>query len=88
MDVPTILRKVMQETGFKQAALGKKIGVSQGTISKWMNDGHSPNTSQWERLVAFAGRYPKLRALVKGYATGRVAIMGYIGAGAEITPDD
>lgn len=88
MDVPTILRKVMEETGLKQAPLGKKIGVSQGTISKWMNDGHAPNTAQWERLVAFAGRFPKLRNLVKGYATGRVAIMGYIGGGAEITPDD
>lgn len=88
MDVPVIVRKVLEVSGLKQAALGKKIGVSQGTISKWMKDEHSPNLDQWARLAVFANRYPNLREAVKGWAfTSAVPIMGYIGAGAEISPD-
>lgn len=88
MDVPSIVRQVLEVSGLTQTQLGKKVGVSQGTISRWISGGHSPNTEQWERLVTFANRFPKLRAIVKGYPTGRISIMGYIGAGAEITPDD
>lgn len=88
MNVPLIVRKVLDVSGLTQAALAGKIGVSQGTISKWMNEGQAPNMDQWNRFVAFAGRYPTLRPLLKsGVGSSSVPIEGYIGAGAEVLPE-
>lgn len=64
------------------------MGVSQGTVSKWINDGHSPNTDQWKRVEKFLKRSKKTRHLVgQAEETNVVPIMGRIGAGAEIEPD-
>lgn len=87
MDVPAIVRKVLEVTGLTQKKLGEKIDVSQGTISKWINEGHSPNLDQWQRLESFANRYKALRGMVAGQVSGEVRVMGYIGTGAEITPE-
>lgn len=88
MDVPSFLRETLEEAKLTQAQLSKKIGVSQGTISKWINEGHAPNKRQWDAVLKFASRYPRLRAMVKdGIQQSFVPLMGRVGGGAEIEPD-
>lgn len=88
MNIPATVSKILDVAQLTQSQFAGKVGVSQGTVSKWINEGHSPNTDQWQRVVQFASRYPDLRDLVKGlYLAGGVPVMGYIGTGAEITPE-
>jgi transcriptional regulator with XRE-family HTH domain len=43
--------KILEATGWTQKDFAKKIAVSQGTISKWMNETQSPNTKQWDKVL-------------------------------------
>jgi repressor LexA len=87
MDVPATIKKIMDVSGFKQDRLAQSIRVSQGTISKWMNEGQSPRLDHWEELLRFAARYPALRHLAQGLHVSSVCVMGYVGAGNEILPE-
>ena len=51
-DVATIIQEIMDLTGDKQTALGKKLGVGQSTINRWLNRIHVPNKRQWDRIEA------------------------------------
>ena len=51
-DVATIIQEIMDLTGDKQTALGKKLGVGQSTINRWLNRVHEPNKRQWDRIEA------------------------------------
>lgn len=50
--VPTIIRELLDLTGWPQWKLGKRLGVSQGTISKWLYEQTEPTKSQWDKLFA------------------------------------
>src|SRR4051812_22064292 len=43
--------RILEATGWTQKDFAKKIAVSQGTISKWMNETQSPNTKQWDKVL-------------------------------------
>lgn len=53
-DVGKDLRELLAITKLTQTALGKKLGVSQATISKWMNGVHDPSKAEWDRFKRFA----------------------------------
>jgi repressor LexA len=86
MDIPATIREIMLLMGWKQQQLARRIGVSQGTISKWISGDHQPNVAQLEPLQHLIDHESKLRPL-RGEGSATVPVMGFVGAGAEITPD-
>lgn len=88
MDASEIIREALEATGLKQAEFAKKVGVGQGTISKWMSDQQSPNTRQWRGVEAFLASQESTRHLVHAPKANTVAVRGLIGAGAQIRPDE
>jgi len=62
--VPIFIKKLSDATGLKQAALAKEIGVSQGTISKWLAGTQSPNKKQWDKVIEFMHKTAKARPLL------------------------
>lgn len=64
MNVPQILREALDLTGLKQAQFAGRIGVSQGTISKWMAEAVSPNKKQWDDVTRFLAKNQRTRHLV------------------------
>jgi phage repressor protein C with HTH and peptisase S24 domain len=90
MDVSETLREALEITGLKQADFAKKVGVAQGTISKWISGGQVPNKAQWDVVTEFLAKNIRTRHLVDGGSKNSnvVRVMGRIGAGAEISPDE
>lgn len=62
-DVPAVLREILNATEMKQGQLAKKVGVSQGNISKWIAKIHSPNKAQWDQVLRFMRTDPRTRHL-------------------------
>lgn len=88
MQVDHVLREIAEATGWKQHQMAKAFEVRQGTISKWMAGTHSPNKTQWDRVIALIRKDPRLAHLRQPVSAGGVApVMGKIGAGAVIDPD-
>lgn len=92
MLVGEILDEIMETLKWKQGALAKKIGVSQGTISKWRSGDQSPVKRQWDEVESLIRKEPRLAHLSHlipktDEEPAEVAVMGKIGAGAVIEPD-
>lgn len=87
MDVSEIIREALDATGLKQAQFAKRVGVGQGTVSKWMSNAQSPNKRQWDDVETFLASNSSTRHLVQVPQTNTIAVRGLIGAGAEIRPD-
>jgi|SRR5215475_57814 len=51
MQVVPVLEEVLVLSGETQAQLGKRIGVSQTTISRWMSGETEPTKSQWDIII-------------------------------------
>lgn len=86
MKVPALLHAVREATGLKQAELAKKIGVSQGTVSKWESEQVSPNKKQWDALLSFVRRSSRTQHLAREISTAqKVPLVGHVGAGAAVT---
>ena len=49
LDVPAIIREMLELTGESQGKLAKRLGVSQSNVSKWLA-GQQPNKVQWDRI--------------------------------------
>lgn len=49
--VPSLVKELLELTGWPQWRLGKQLGVSQGTISKWLNEQNEPTKSQWDKVL-------------------------------------
>lgn len=52
VDFPTLIGLALEEVDASdpQTVLGDKIGVTQGTISKWQNGLRTPNRAIWRRI--------------------------------------
>ena len=88
MQVGEVLHRIKETMDWTQTTLAKKIGVSQGTISKWGSGEQSPNKTQWDPVLALIRKEPKLERLWQEIEpTGGVPVMGKIGAGSTINPD-
>lgn len=88
MQVPEIIREALGALGLNQGQFAKKVGVGQGTISKWMSDQQSPNKRQWDEVEAFLGAHAATKHLVEVRTANAVPVRGLIGAGAQIQPDE
>jgi len=82
------LRSGLRTAGLQQADLARRIGVSESTVTRWVNHGTAP-TVERVRAVADALGLPEAEAMViAGYGTGdteRVVVR--TGAG-ELTTED
>jgi repressor LexA len=92
IEVGEVLRRIEDEGDLTQKVLAKKIGSSQGTISKWASGKQSPNKAKWDKVLDLIRKEPKLRALKADMGLNRptkaeIPVMGRIGAGANIDPD-
>lgn len=88
MEVPDIIREALEATGLKQAEFAKKVGVGQGTVSKWLSNDQSPVKRQWDAVEAFLATMDSTRHLVQTPRANTVAVRGLIGAGSQIQPDE
>lgn len=88
MNVRALLHEVRELTGLRQVQIAKKIGVSQGTVSKWLSEQQSPNKRQWDAFLELIQSDPRTLHLAPDSNVGRsVPVMGRVGAGATIEPD-
>lgn len=88
MQVSEIIREAMEATGLKQAQLARKVGVGQGTISKWIAGTQYPNKRQWDAVETFLAGLPETRHLIRVPDSNTVTVRGLIGAGATIRPEE
>jgi transcriptional regulator with XRE-family HTH domain len=49
------IKMLLAETGWGQAELGRKVGVSQQTVQRWSTGKVSPNPDNLDRLSAVTG---------------------------------
>ena len=66
MRVPDVLRQILDLTGVNQNTLAKRVGVSQGTVSKWIAEAQSPNKTQWDNVLDVIAADPRLAHLLVG----------------------
>jgi SOS-response transcriptional repressor LexA len=96
MEIAETINEAMGLLALKQAAFAKKVGVAQGTISKWLQGDHAPNTAQWDKVKRFLVRNPKTRHLVAPDAgtvqfvplVSWVSAGGLADAGTQIPTDE
>ena len=79
-----VIRELMAQSGLKQTLIAAELGVTQGTVSKWLQ-GSVPDDASREKIAAFRRR-------LKGEPEARepswtVRVIGRIGAGARIEPE-
>lgn len=44
------IRQILQKTGWTQSRLGKEVGVTQATVSRWLSGQQKPDPDQQDRL--------------------------------------
>ncbi len=52
------IKRLLSETGWSQAELGKKVGVSQQTVQRWATGKVSPNPDNFDSLSEVSGHPP------------------------------
>jgi SOS-response transcriptional repressor LexA len=89
-EVPKILRKFFAETQLGQSEFARLVGVSQGTVSKWLSGSQSPNKKQWDAVEKLIRDNPKTASIlptaVMPWIT-EVPIISWVSAGALIGAD-
>lgn len=79
------LREIMKVAGWKQQQLANELEASQATVSRWLSGKQDPEGSARDAINAL---YEKVIEGGPKASDGQmVAVMGYIGAGAEIEPE-
>src|ERR1043166_9685350 len=84
MDYPRVLNDIMRAGKLNQAALAKRLGVTQPTVSRWLTGKQVPEVEQHEAILKEAARLK----LINRKGRPSVHAIGYVGAGAEIIPID
>lgn len=80
------LRAILKATGWRQQHLAEKLNVTQATVSRWFSgsepEGHRRDAinDMYEEVVDAGSRSEHVNS-------GKVKLMGYLGAGAEVEPD-
>ncbi|EPI5095236.1 helix-turn-helix domain-containing protein, partial [Escherichia coli] len=49
------ISKLLQETGWSQAELARRIGVTQQTVQQWVSGKATPKASSLDKLVEVSG---------------------------------
>lgn len=50
MHLPSVIQELLELTGDTQKQLAKRLGVTQGTIHKWLEKGQQPKKPQWDKI--------------------------------------
>ena len=81
MNIKTILQEIQDKTGWDQAELGEKLGVTQASVSRWYK-GSTPK-SQHEKGI---NRLAQKLQIIKDTSITRysIPVVGYIGAGGGV----
>lgn len=87
MQVGEVIREIQEATGWGQKRLAAAVGTSQGNVSKWLSDIHTPNKTQWDGVLALIRSDPRLAHLRHEVDTGSIGVMGRVGAGSIIDPE-
>lgn len=89
MRVAEVVTEVLAVTEMKQGSFAKAVGVSQGTISKWISEQQSPNKRQWDAvlgLIAGDSRLVHLLNAAGGPSFARVPLLDMVSAGKLADP--
>jgi repressor LexA len=79
------IQRILEAADWTQKEFAKRIGVSQGTVSKWLNEEQSPNTKQWDKVIDLIKSDHRLAELsIDLEPPASVDVAGQVGAGAKI----
>lgn len=81
---PGLVVRAQTVLGTSQAELGKKLGVSRRTITRWMAEESYPKTVEWTALARLV--YPHDRALAEQIASGLKETLVTLGIEAPPRP--
>ena len=81
MNVPNVIKALLQGTGWTQGQLAERIGVNQNYVSRWLNgvEPRGQNMEAIRRLAIEQGVLDQVRQVIP--------VMGYVGAGGDVDPD-
>lgn len=79
------LRMIMQETGLNQTQIAHHLNTTQATVSRWLS-GSEPQGEFRDAIHKMYLEYIDMNDIDEPRESS-VALMGYVGAGAEIEPD-
>jgi transcriptional regulator with XRE-family HTH domain len=82
MNVPEILKAILETTGWSQGKLAEKLGANQNDVSRWLR-GREPRGQSMEAIRTLARQY----GLLDRSGAQTIPIIGLVGAGGEIAPD-
>lgn len=87
MGFPNLVRQALRVSKLKQAELAEELGVTQGTVSRWLSGKAQPEVSHWLNMRQFLAKFDV--EIDEEFPTRRtVPLHGYIGAGAQVIPVD
>lgn len=52
MHLPSVIKELLELTDLPQHKLAKRLGTSQGSISRWLTGKHEPTKAQWDRIYS------------------------------------
>lgn len=87
LTIPEVLKEAKRLMGLNQAKFAEKMGVSQGTISKWLSQKQEPNTRQWNGVEKALRRDKRTRHLLSNSAGTPVPILSWVAAGKLAAPE-
>lgn len=82
-DYQAIVRAVQKKTSESQAKLAERFGVSQPTISRWLNG--TPPELHHADIIDNVARSLRIANRKYGVTVSTVPIVGYVGAGGDIS---
>lgn len=82
MNIPAILRKIQDQTGWDQTQLGKRLGATQPTVSRWYK-GSAPTSENEKAILKLANKLQIINHDPDRSGIN-VQIVGYVGAGGEV----
>lgn len=83
MKLDALLNKIQEQEGWNQTELGKKVGVTQPTISRWKSGEDAPIGPNEKKLLQLARQLRVINHVPKTDGLA-VPVVGYVGAGGQV----